>query len=121
MKKSAIGTPFAEPRKRIHKPSTAEGRGMTSDTSYDYLSEDRQLCVGNRVKAYWCKDGFYYQGEGVIVQLARDKVSVELQQRVAWSDDYKAGKTIQLPRVNDKTRWSSRNCVRLLRKSSSVG
>jgi len=94
---------------------------MISDTGCDFLSEDRQLRVGKRVKAYWCKDGFYYHGEGVIVQLARDNVSVQLQQRVDWSDDYTVGRTIRLPRISDRIHWSSRNCVRLLRKLPLAG
>ena len=89
---------------------------MTSDTSYDFLSEDKKLQIGKQVRAYWYKDGFYYQGHGVIVQLGREQVSVQLQQRVAWSDDYQAGKTINLPRVSDSIHWSSRNCVRLISK-----
>ena len=94
---------------------------MISDTGCDFLSEDRQLQVGKNVRAYWCKDGFYYQGEGVIVHLSRDHVSVQLKQRVAWSDDYTAGKTICLPRINDRIRWSTRNCVRPLRKLPLAG
>ncbi len=89
---------------------------MISNTSFDYRSEDKQLKVGKQVKAYWCKDGFYYQGEGVITQLMRDKVTVQLQKHVARSDDYKAGRTICLPRVSDGDHWNSRNCVRLVRK-----
>jgi len=94
---------------------------MISDTGSDYLSEDKKLQVGKRVKAYWCKDGFYYQGEGVILQLARDKVTLQLQTRIAWSDDYTAGKTISLPRISDSIHWSSRNCVRLLKKLPLAG
>lgn len=94
---------------------------MISDRGCDYRGEDKQLQVGKQVKAYWCRDGFYYQGEGVITQLKRDKVTVQLQKRVAWSDDYKAGRSISLPRVTDSTRWNSRNCVRLLEKVPVVG
>ena len=85
---------------------------MVSDTGCDFLEEDKQLKVGKKVKAYWCKQGFYYQGEGVITRLARDNVSVRLQQQVAWSDEYSAGRTICLPRINDSIHWSTRNCVR---------
>lgn len=94
---------------------------MVNDSSCDYRGEDRQLQVGKQVKAYWCKDGFYYQGEGVITQLNRDKVTVQLQKRVAWSDDYKAGRCISLPRVSDSARWNTRNCVRLTKKVPIVG
>jgi len=93
---------------------------MISDSSCDYLGEDKQLQVGRQVKAYWCKDGFYYQGEGIITQLKRDKVIVQLQKRVAWSDDYKAGRSISLPRITDSIRWNSRNCVRLVKKTAVV-
>jgi len=89
---------------------------MISDTGCDYLSEDRQLRLGQTVKAFWCKDGFYYQGEGVISQLARDRVEVRLQQQVAWSDEFTIGRIICLPRISDRVRWSSRNCVRPLKK-----
>ncbi|SHJ29061.1 hypothetical protein SAMN02745165_01998 [Malonomonas rubra DSM 5091] len=89
---------------------------MTSDSSCDFRNEDKQLKVGNQVKAYWCKDGFYYQGEGIITQLQRDNVTVQLQERVAWSDDYTAGRSIRLPRINDSVRWNARNCVRPLKK-----
>lgn len=89
---------------------------MISDTSTDYLNENKQLKIGKRVMAYWCKNGFYYHGEGVITKLGHDKVSVQLQQRVAWSDDYKIGKTLELPRISEAIHWSSRNCVRLLKK-----
>lgn len=94
---------------------------MISETSCDFLNEDKQLQVGKKIKAYWCKDGFYYQGEGVIVKLARDKVSVQLQQGVAWSDDYTIGRTISLPRILDSIHWSTRNCVRLLKKMPLTG
>ena len=89
---------------------------MVSDSSCDYRGEDKQLQVGKQVKAYWCKDGFYYQGEGVITQLKRDHVTVQLVKQVAWSDDYKVGRSINLPRISDNIRWNSRNCVRLLNK-----
>jgi hypothetical protein len=94
---------------------------MTSDSGCDFLSEDRQLQVGRAVTAYWCKEGFYYQGEGVIVQLARDKVSVQLQQQVAWSDDFTAGRIICLPRISDSSHWSASNCVRLPKKHPLAG
>ena len=89
---------------------------MLNERNCDYLSEDKKLQVGKQVKAYWCKDGFYYQGEGVITQMGRDNVSVQLQKRVAWSDDYTIGHTIRLPRISDSIRWSNRNCVRLISK-----
>lgn len=94
---------------------------MISGTGSDYLSEDKKLQVGKQVKAYRCKDGFYYQGEAVIVQLGRDKVSVQLQQRVAWSDDYTIGRTICLPRISDSIHWSTRNCVQLPQKLPLAG
>ena len=93
---------------------------MISNSGYDYINEDRQLTVGKLVRAYWCRNGFYYQGEGVITRLCRDKVTVQLQKQVAWSDDYRAGKTVQLPRISDITRWSSRNCVRPLKTLSRI-
>ena len=89
---------------------------MVSDTSCDYRSEDKKLQVGKPVKAYWCKDGFYYQGEGVITQLGRDNVIVQLKKRVAWSDEYKIGRNISLPRVTNSIHWNTRNCVRLIQK-----
>ena len=91
---------------------------MVSGTNCDFLGEDKQLKVGKQVKAYWCKDGFYYQGEGIITGLQRDNVTVQLQKRVAWSDDYTIGRSICLPRITDSIRWNSRNCVRLLKKMS---
>lgn len=94
---------------------------MVSDSGCDYRSEDRELKVGKQVKAYWCKDGFYYQGEGVITQLSRENVTVKLQAQVAWSDDYKAGHSICLPRITDSIRWNSRNCVRPLKKVPAIG
>jgi hypothetical protein len=94
---------------------------MVSDSSCDFLSEDKKLTVGKQVKAYWCKDGFYYQGEGLITQLGRDTVTVQLQKRVAWSDEFTAGRTIRLPRISDSIHWSTRNCVRLLRKIPLAG
>ena len=94
---------------------------MISETGCDFLSEDKQLRVGKQVRAYWCKDGFYYQGQGVIVQLARDNVSVQLQQQVAWSDDYRVGRTIRLPRIIDSIHWSSSNCVRLPQNQALPG
>jgi len=93
---------------------------MISDSSCDFRGEDKQLQVGKQVKAFWCKDGFYYQGEGVITQLKRDNVTVQLVKRVAWSDDYKAGRSICLPRISDSIRWNSRNCVRLLKRAPVV-
>ena len=89
---------------------------MISNTGCDYLSEDKQLRVGKRVRAFWCKDGFYYRGEGEIVTISRDNVSVQLQEQVAWSDDFTVGRTIRLPRISDRIHWSSRNCVRLQKK-----
>lgn len=89
---------------------------MVSDSSCDYRGEDKQLEVGKQVKAYWCKDGFYYQGEGIITQLNRDNVTVKLQKRVDWSDDFKIGRCISLPRISDSIRWTTRNCVRLIKK-----
>jgi hypothetical protein len=89
---------------------------MVSDRSCDFLGEDRQLKVGKQVKAYWCKDGFYYQSEGVITQLCRNSVTVQLQKEVAWSDDFTIGRSICLPRVTDSIRWNNRNCVRLINK-----
>ena len=94
---------------------------MISDTGCDYRNEDKQLKVGKRVTAYWCKEGFYYHGDGQIVQLTRDKVAVQLQQKVAWSDDYTSGKTITLPRISDGIHWSSRNCVRPLKRVALAG
>lgn len=91
---------------------------MVSETSCDFLGEDKSLKVGKQVKAFWCKDGFYYQSEGVITQLSREKVTVQLQKRVAWSDDYTIGRTISLPRISDRIHWSTRNCVRLIKKLS---
>lgn len=91
---------------------------MVSYGNCDYLNEDKQLTVGRTVRAYWCKDGFYYQSEGIITSLCRDKVTVKLQKQVAWSDDYRIGNTIQVPRISDSIRWSSRNCVRPLKKPS---
>ena len=94
---------------------------MISETGCDYLSEDKQLRVGKRVRAFWYKDGFYYQSEGQIVQLARDHVGVQLQERVAWSDEFSVGRTIRLPRITDPIHWSSRNCVRLPKKFALAG
>lgn len=94
---------------------------MVSETSCDFLGEDKKLKVGKQVKAYWCKDGFYYQGEGVITQVCRDNVTVQLQKRVAWSDDFTTGKTIRLPRISDSIHWSTRNCVRLPKKLPLAG
>lgn len=94
---------------------------MVSENSCDFLGEDKQLKVGKQVKAYWCKDGFYYQGEGVITGMSRDNVTVQLQKRVAWSDDYTTGKMIRLPRISDRTHWSTRNCVRLIKKLALTG
>jgi len=85
-------------------------------SSCDYHSEDKQLKVGKPVKAYWHKDGFYYQGEGIITQLQRDNVTVQLQEPVAWSDDYRVGRCVQVPRINDSVHWNARNCVRPLKK-----
>ena len=89
---------------------------MVSDSSCDFLSEDKQLKVGKQVRAYWCKDGFYYQGEGVITRISRNNVTVQLQERVAWSDDFRVGRTVHLPRISDSIHWSARNCVRLKKK-----
>ncbi len=89
---------------------------MISESGVDFQGEDRQLKVGKDVKVFWCKDGFYYQGEGVIVQLSRGEVAVRLQKRVAWSDDFRAGQLVRVPRVSDSRRWSARNCVRLPRR-----
>lgn len=89
---------------------------MISESGCDFMGEDKRLKVGKQVKAYWCKEGFYYQGEGVITQLARDKVTVQLQEQVAWRDDLSVGDTISLPRINDSIHWSTRNCVRLQKK-----
>ncbi len=94
---------------------------MVSETGSDFLGEDRQLTVGKQVKAFWCKDGFYYRGEGVIVQLTRGEVAVRLQKKVAWSDDFRAGQLVRVPRVSDSLRWSARNCVRLPRRYALPG
>lgn len=94
---------------------------MVSESSCDFLGEDKRLKVGKQVRAYWCKDGFYYQGEGVITQLAREKVTVQLQKRVAWSDDFTIGRTICLPRISDNIHWSTRNCVRLEKRLPMTG
>jgi len=91
---------------------------MVSNTECDFLGEDRQLQVGQRVRAFWCKDGFYYHGEGMIIQLTREHISVQLQKSVAWSDEFKVGRTISLPRITNPTHWSTRNCVRPLKKMS---
>ncbi len=94
---------------------------MVSETGVDFQGEDKLLKVGKQVKAFWCKDGFYYQGEGVIAQVTRSEVSVRLQQQVAWSDDFKSGQLIRIPRISDSRRWSARNCVRLPRKYALAG
>lgn len=89
---------------------------MVSDTECDYLGEDKRLAVGKQVMAFWCKEGFYYHGEGIIVKIARDNVTVQLQQQVDRSDEFTIGQTIRLPRIRDSIHWSSRNCVRLKKK-----
>jgi len=94
---------------------------MISNSGCDFLSEDRILQLGHKVRAFWCKDGFYYQGEGVIVELVRDQVLVQLQQQVAWSDEFTVGRTIRLPRISDRTHWSTRNCVRPLKNLRLAG
>jgi len=101
---------------RAPQASTLAGHLGAAVVAGYFLGEDQQLQVGKQVKAFWNKDGFYYQGEGIITQLGRDNVTVKLQKRVEWSDDFTAGRSVRIPRVHNSIDWNTRNCVRLIRK-----
>ena len=63
------------------------------------------------VLANWYQNGFCYSGEARIVKLHRDSVEVELASVGGVNGDWLVGKTIEVPRFCDQTRWSSRYCI----------
>jgi len=81
------------------------------DNLFSLSSFDRALVTGMPVQANWNREGFAYSGKATILKLRRKSVVVELLSVVGVGGDQMVGKTLELPRFIDQTRWSSRNCV----------
>ena len=81
------------------------------DNLFDLSRFDRTLSTGMSVMANWCKEGFSYCGKATILKLNRQSVTVKLQSVAGVNGTCLVGKTLELPRYSDPTRWSSRNCV----------
>lgn len=79
----------------------------------DQKTEDSRLAIGQKVTAYWNCLGFYYRGLGRIVALDHFRVTVRLLAPVGQNREFQKGDCIDLPRISDQTRWTSRNRVRL--------
>lgn len=75
------------------------------DNLYDYKSADRKLSLGMDVYASWTKEGFHHREKAIVVKLNKKSVTVQLRRTG------RQAKKIELPRFNDQTRWSLRNCV----------
>ena len=81
------------------------------DNLFNLSNFDRKLSAGMAVEASWCQGGFFYSGKATIVKLHRESVEVKLLSVVGAEETHLIGKTIELPRFKDQTRWSSRNCI----------
>lgn len=81
------------------------------DNLFNLSNFDRKLSTGMAVEASWCQGGFFYSGKATIVKLHHESVVVKLQSVVGAEEAYFIGKTIELPRFKDQTRWSPRNCI----------
>ena len=79
---------------------------------------DRSLKAGMPVLANWRQNGFCYTGYAKIVKLRREIVEVMLVSVGGVNGAQLVGKTLELPRFSDQTRWSSRNCVQPVDKNS---
>ena len=79
---------------------------------------DRSLTTGMSVNARWSQDGFCYSGQARIVKLRRESVEVKLASVAGVNGAHLVGKTLELPRFCDQTRWSSRNCVQPVEQGS---
>lgn len=81
------------------------------DNLFDLSNFDRKLATGMAVQAKWFENGFRYSGKATVVRLCRKSVQIKLLS-VGGADGYRLiGKTLELPRFCDQTRWSPRNCV----------
>ena len=84
------------------------------DNFFHLNNFDRSLATGMAVMANWSRNGFCYSGKGKIVGLNRASVQVELIYVEGGDGACLAGKILDLPRFQDQTRWTSRNCVQPL-------
>lgn len=81
------------------------------DNLYDYKTADRKLSLGMDVYACWTNDGFHHREKAIVVKLDKKSVTVQLHRTGGEAKEFPAAKKIELPRFNDQTRWSWRNCV----------
>ncbi|SHI99243.1 hypothetical protein SAMN02745165_01353 [Malonomonas rubra DSM 5091] len=89
------------------------------DNFFNLSHFDRSLTPGMAVLANWHQDGFRYTAEAKIIKLRRASVEVKLVSVGGVNGDYLVGKTLELPRFSDQTRWSSRNCIQPADEKSS--
>ena len=88
---------------------------MGPDPIQELQNEDQKLRVGDTVKAFWHRDGFYFHAKGVVAFLNRKRVRVKLCERDSASNRYSIGDEIEIPRIADCTNWSSDSCVRRIK------
>lgn len=81
------------------------------DNLFTQSNFDRTLITGMPVMANWCKEGFSYCGKATILKLKRKSVTVRIKSVAGGNGNGLVGKTLELPRFSDHTRWSSHNCV----------
>ena len=81
------------------------------DNLFTLSNFDQTLTTGKPVLANWNQEGFSYCGKATIVKLRRESVIVKLLSVVGYNGAHLVGKTLEVPRFSDQTRWSSRNCV----------
>ena len=81
------------------------------DNLFNLSNFDQKLTAGMSVLASWSQGGFSFSGKATITKLHRESVVVKLQSVVGVNEAHFIGKTLELPRFKDQTRWSSRNCI----------
>lgn len=74
------------------------------------LALDRQLTFGLLVQARWTQTGHAYRGEGEVVRISEQTVTVRLNEQVqaSWGQPFRAGFEVLLPRPLSP-RWSPSN------------
>ena len=88
------------------------------DNLFNLSNFDRTLATGKPVQANWSQEGFCYCGKATIVKLCRESVIVKLLSVVGANGARFVGKTLELPRFRDQTRWSSRNGIQPVDKNT---
>ena len=81
------------------------------DNLFHLSRADQQLELGSEVTIRWVADGYSYSGRAKITELRRSSVKICLLQKVGPHGRFPVGKSFELPRFCDQTRWSPRNCV----------